>query len=365
MWFIPKNNIKLSNILPQLYCTIIELTLSCNLNCIHCWSYAWKKRDLELEKKDIFKLIDDLAILNCMQITLMWWEFWLRKDRYEIAKYVKLKNIELVIISNWYRLPDKILDQIYEIQPYSVAFSIDWIWDIHNRIRWRVDAFEKTSISIRKILENWISVWIISTINKKNIWDLAKIREFLYWLSSYENPLRWQIQTAAYWSKLIKDDLVDENDFENVCKFIYDSQKEERYDEKKLYIVWADDIWYFSKCYWENISATKDWIWCKAWINVLWIQSNWNVLWCLSLPDNFIEWNILEKSIIEIWNDKNSFKYSRNFDINDVWENCKDCEKALLCKWWCNEVSFSRTWKIHNSPFCLYRKEKWNNKINF
>lgn len=152
--------------------------------------------------------------------------------------------------------------------------------------------------------------------------------------------------------------LIDNDDYFKMCKFIYDSQNEESYNKDILMIEWADDIWYFSSKFWTEICIDKSWNWCKAWINVLWIQSNWNVLWCLSLPDCFIEWNIKDRSIIDIWNDENSFSFSRYACLDDLWENCKWCPHWEICKWWCNEISYSRTWKIHNSPFCLYRSEK-------
>lgn len=368
MWLISKHLINYDYIENNiLYCTVFEITLSCNLKCMHCWSYAWKKRLDELSLPEIYKLLDDLKYLNCIQITLMWWEFWLRKDWFKIAEYIKQKWFELVIISNWFNLPNNVIEQIIYLQPYTIWFSIDWDEEIHDKIRWVKWSFKQVKKAIEVFTENSISIWFITTVNKLNIYKLPIIKEILNnyaykFFDKNKSWLRWQIQSAAYWANLSKDFLIDDNDYSYLCKFIDNCIKDNSYNEDIFMIAWADDIWYYSTILDKNICIDKNWKWCKAWINVIWIQSNWNVLWCLSLPDSFIEGNIRDRSIIEIWNDENSFKYSRKFNINDLWENCKWCEHWEICKWWCTDVSFNRTWISHNSPFCLYRKEK--NQLN-
>ena len=120
----------------------------------------------------------------------------------------------------------------------------------------------------------------------------------------------------------------------------------------------ADDIGYNQTCLSPFISADYDWHGCKAGINVLGVQSNGNIKGCLSLSDDFVEGNIRERSIVEIWNDKKSFAYSRNFKISDLGENCQGCVFGEKCKGGCSDVSFGRTGKIANSPFCLHRLEQ-------
>lgn len=354
MWFCIAPKAK--NRVPKLECCIIELTLSCNLDCIHCWSYAWDSRHNELSLDEIFKLIDDLKKIKCEQITLMWWEFLLRKEWYEIAKYIKSKKINLVIISNGLALGNKkIFEKIAELQPYSVAISIDWMKKTHDYIRWINGSFDKAISSIRLLIDNNISVGIITTLSKINYKELPKLKNLFYKLKS---PVAWQIQTACHWNKLTREMLVEQKEFLYICKFIEKMQIEDKYREKKMLVAWADDIWYCSQKISPAISIDNNWQWCKAWIYVLWVQSNWNVKWCLSLPDEFIEWNIREKSIVDIWKDKNFCDFSRNFKESMLGDNCKWCEFWEKCKWWCIEVSYSRTWEKYNSPLCLYRMWK-------
>ena len=56
---------------PQLRFVNIELTLRCNLRCLHCGSTAGEPRKDELEAEEWIKLIEDLAQLGCREVCLL------------------------------------------------------------------------------------------------------------------------------------------------------------------------------------------------------------------------------------------------------------------------------------------------------
>ena len=76
------------------------------------------------------------------------------------------------------------------------------------------------------------------------------------------------------------------------------------------------------------------------------------------LSEEFIEGNIREKSIKEIWTDSNSFSYNRRFKKEMLGDNCKNCIYGQECKGGCTTRSFALTGKNHNDPHCFYRMEK-------
>lgn len=342
----------------NLQCCIIEITLRCNFRCIHCGSYAGKLRKDELSKQEIFKVIDDLKTIGCRQITLMGGELFLREDWYEIAQYVNSNAFDLVLISNgWFLTDPKRVKKIAELNPYTVVLSLDGGESVHDKIRGVPSSFKHVMESIVLLQEARIPLGVITTINKLNVNELRKIKKLLYSLLG-EGEIRWQIQTAGYGRALTENLLIDENDYLAICRFIDKAQSEKQYDPAKLLIKGADDIGYNQTCLSPFIAADHDWHGCKAGINVLGVQSNGNVKGCLSLSDDFIEANIREKSIVDIWNDKNSFSYSRKFKVEDLGENCVGCIFGEKCKGGCNDISFSRTGKIANAPFCLHRIEQ-------
>ena len=106
------------------------------------------------------------------------------------------------------------------------------------------------------------------------------------------------------------------------------------------------------------LNSYVNWRGCWAGKMVLGIQSDGNVKGCLALSDDFIEGNIREKSIIDIWNDPHAFAYNRKFNVVDLGENCKDCKYGETCKGGCLTRSDALTGFLHNDPYCFYRIEQ-------
>ena len=69
--------------------TVWELTLECNLKCLHCGSSAGVKRADELTTKEALKLCHDLSDIGFKGIALMGGEVFLRKDWPIISKEIK------------------------------------------------------------------------------------------------------------------------------------------------------------------------------------------------------------------------------------------------------------------------------------
>ncbi len=47
-----------------------ELTLLCNMRCLHCGSHAGTPREDELGLDDCFRVADQLADMGCQKVTL-------------------------------------------------------------------------------------------------------------------------------------------------------------------------------------------------------------------------------------------------------------------------------------------------------
>ena len=106
-----------------------------------------------------------------------------------------------------------------------------------------------------------------------------------------------------------------------------------------------------------ELSLYPEWNGCYAGKSVLGISSDGNVRGCETLPEEYIEGNIRKRSIIDIWNDPDSFSYNRNFKVEDLGPLCKSCKYGEKCKGGCTVRSVSVTDMPHNDPKCFYRIE--------
>ncbi len=338
---------------------IIETTLRCNFNCIHCGSKAGEKRQNELTLKEIENILSDLKDLGCNFISYMGGEFFLRIDWQKILEVTQDLGFEYSIVTNGYLVSDKILNKLKQTGIKSLCFSLDSASAVqHDSLRGKQGAFDRVIENLKKTYSYNIPAAVYTTVNKKNIYQLGAILELLLEL---DINLTWKIILASCHDKKFSEEFqVDENTFLQTAKFI--SENKIKYNNcSKIFIEESHDIGYCSAKY-PNISEQFIKTGCSAGINHFGIQSNGNVKGCLSLQDEFIEGNIREKSFKEIWNNPNNFSYTRKFKNNMLEGICKTCIKAKReeCRGGCRDFSYSSTGSLFSPPFCLYNIENNN-----
>jgi len=77
-----------------------EVTLGCNMRCIHCGSAAGARREQELSTAEALVVADDLARLGTHRLTLSGGELLMRKDWHIIARRLLDHRISTGIITN-------------------------------------------------------------------------------------------------------------------------------------------------------------------------------------------------------------------------------------------------------------------------
>ena len=327
-----------------------ETTLNCNMNCMHCGSSAGTTRKNELTTKEGIQLCEDLSTLNTKLISLMGGEPFLRKDWHIFAHHIRDLDMNVTIMSNGLLIDKHIIAELIKIQPYAVTISLDGgTPKTHNATRRAKTSFDKCLQSLKLLTEANLPTTVITTVHKQNYKELILIRELLL-----NRGIAWQIQMATPVGRFPKNLMLSKEDFYSVALFIASSKK--NYSVKELPIMGAHNFGYHSHIL-PNIMLLP-WIGCQAGLTAMGIQSDGSIQGCLSLPDTFIEGNIRNHSVIDIWNDPDSFSYNRHFTKNDLTGECRDCKHGKRCKGGCLTVSTSLTEKNHGNPYCLHLIEE-------
>ena len=102
-----------------------ELTLACNMKCIHCGSSAGKAENDELTTKESLDLCNQLHDLDCELISLTGGEPLLRPDCFEICKKIKDLGIDLSIISNGLIINENNIEKLRKLEIYGLGMSFD------------------------------------------------------------------------------------------------------------------------------------------------------------------------------------------------------------------------------------------------
>ncbi len=333
------------------YIVALELTLKCNMRCIHCGSSAGNIRKEELSTNEWINVCRDASELDCELITFLGGEPFVRKDWFEIAKNVKDFGMNLSIITNGFCIDEKLVSQLKKIDPYTVAVSIDGATEkTHDTIRNHNGSLNRCKQTLALLNEANLPTTVVTTIHKMNLKELPAMIDFLL-----NKGAAWQIQIADTMGRFPEELHVSEKEFYSIALFIASTRN--KYSKKELPITGAHCIGYNSEVL-PITQMSPTWKGCQAGITALAIQSDGGVKGCLSVSDDFIDGNIRSQSLKDIWNDPKAFSYNRKFTPDDLHGNCIDCRYGGTCKGGCLGVSLAETGKLHSDPYCLFLYEK-------
>jgi radical SAM protein with 4Fe4S-binding SPASM domain len=326
-----------------------ELTLKCNMRCLHCGSSAGKARPDELTTEESVKLCRDLTKISCKGVALIGGEVFLRDDWFEIAEEVKRQKMKLSIISNGFIIDERMASKISRLDPDVVGISIDGSnAGTHDYIRRTKGSYSRAVNAATLLKKKNLSVTIITSVHKLNFKELPEIRNMIL-----KKDIAWQIQMAAPFGRFRKEYMLTPMEFYSVGLFISSLRK--KFNLNDLPVGGAHDFGYFSSVL--PYPRRGDWSGCQAGITNLGIQSNGNIKGCLALSDDFIEGNVKDRDIVGLWNDADSFSYNRQFKTSSLSGFCRDCPYSRVCKGGCLSVAYA-VGKRREDPYCFYRIER-------
>jgi len=332
-----------------------EITMACNMRCMHCGSACSGALPDELTTKEALDLCDDLGKLGLKWITLSGGEPLTRKDWPLIAERLRSNGIIPNLITNGWLMDDSIVRKMKESGIGTVAISLDGTKETHDLIR-KEGSFERNIRAFGMLKENGQYCGAITSINKNNLNELEDIKNQL--VKSGVNS--WQLQICIPMGNMVnhKDELIDPEDIDKILDFCLEVAK-----SKEIVIYPADCIGYYTQK--EELirsisfgsGTVSPWSGCNAGTRGFGILQNGDILGCTSIRDkSFIEGNIRQRNIVEIWNDKNSFAWSRSMTKNKLGGNCRTCHYGDVCLGGCPNTRLTMNGSINSeNPYCVYK----------
>ena len=113
----------------------------------------------------------------------------------------------------------------------------------------------------------------------------------------------------------------------------------------------SDDIGYFGNPepdLRDSDTALPFWLGCRAGCQVIGIESGGNVKGCLSLPSSmhgearFVEGNVRQKSLRDIWSRADAFAYNRLFKEAQLGGFCRVCRFRDICRGGCSWATYAQ-----------------------
>ncbi|MDR3336145.1 MAG: radical SAM protein [Treponema sp.] len=338
----------------QLETFIWELTMGCNLRCLHCGSSCAERLPGELSLEESLRFAREVASLKPHWASLSGGEPLLRNDWHLIAQTLAEGNILVGMITNGLLVNREIAYKMRQCGLKIVSISLDGTRDIHNRMRGG-DYYDQAVRGYRWLKQEGIHCGSNTTVIKENIDDLPNIRDELLRLGVGS----WQIQLGLPSGRLAKniDFVLLPEAVERLIDFVYE---ENRKGDMRVFL--AESAGYFTRK--ETFSHQKAmptndmvvWNGCNAGIRSFGLLHNGDVVGCTSLRDaRFIEGNLRTRSIVDIWQDPYTFAWRRNLKAAQLGGICKDCVYVEDCLGGCTNSRFTMTGDIYSgNEYCAY-----------
>ena len=337
------------------YSTNVELTLACNLRCRHCGSSAGKPRPDELSTAQWIRVFSDLADLGGDEVCILGGEPLVRPDWEPLCRAVGDVGLGLVLITNGWRIDDEVVRILKGLGHLRrVGVSLDAADPaIHDDLRGRKGSHAKALTALWALRDAGIETGAITTVSRPNLGNLAALRDLLL-----GKDVTWQIQMATLGGARFSDrDAIRPLEFHEVGRFIAACRT--RYPVHELPVAGSHDMGYFSREF-AHVGELREWTGCIAGLYTLGILSDGRVKGCLSMHDDFIEDDLTQRPLADIWNDPERFRRNRTFDPSQLQGGCRGCEHGAVCRAGCANTAYMSTGSTFDNRFCFARIEREN-----
>lgn len=327
-----------------------EITRVCNLACQHCCCSAGCARANELTTEECLRVVDELAALGTEQLTLSGGEPTLRPDWPSIAARAVAAGIAVDLLTNGYGDARALAQEALAVGLAGVGVSLDGMRETHDRLR-APGSFDRACDTIRTLAERGLCVDVLFTVNHWNVGELADVHTLAGALGA--KGFRVQIGTPVG-RQTNREDLTLTPD---ALLTLLPALGRLAAEQGPVVMI-GDSVGYYSPAE-RRLRAGGHWTGCHAGCQAIGIQSDGSVKGCLSLqpregePDPFVEGNVREMPLREIWRRKGAFSYNRDFHVDELRGACATCSHGRACRGGAKCVAYALTGDVAHDPMCF------------
>lgn len=337
----------------------LELTRSCNLDCVHCRASASKgSYPNELETQEIFKILEEISKLSKPVLILTGGEPLLRKDLLEIVRKAKDLGLKPVLATNGTLLTQKLALELKESGIARVSISLDGgTSETHDSFRGVPGAFEGALKGIEILREVKLPFQINTTITSLNYKELPKIHQLAKSLGASAHHIFLLVPVGR--GKFLKEKKFLKELEELLIWFFYQKKS------STLNLKATCAPFYYrilrEKAYEEGLPINVETFGldaltrgCLAGTGFCFISHIGKVQPCGYLE--VIAGDLRKNSFKEIWESSEVFNNLRNFQLYKG--KCGKCEYIRVCGG-CRARAYELTGDyLEEEPLCLYQPKK-------
>jgi radical SAM protein with 4Fe4S-binding SPASM domain len=331
-----------------------EVTLRCDLACVHCGSRAGRARPDELTTAECLDLVEQIADLGVREVTLIGGEAYLRDDWLDIVRALCRRGIHASITSGGRGLTAERANAAAAAGLESASISLDGVEATHDRLRGVRGSYQSGLAALGHLRAAGINICVNTQINRLSMPELPAILDTVMAVGAKA----WQIQLTAAMGRAADQPELLPQQSDLLELFPVLGELKARCDEAGILLWPGNNIGYFGP-YESVLRGTMPrghMASCGAGRLTLGIEANGAIKGCPSLQTNpWTGGNIRDASLRDIWERSAPLRYTRDRTVDDLWGYCRTCYYADTCLAGCTWTAFSLFGKPGNNPLCHHR----------
>lgn len=332
-----------------------EITLACNLKCMHCGSRAGKARPSELSTEEAIDVVRQLARLRVREVTIIGGEAFIRRDWLEIIRAIRDHGMHPSMQSGGLALNEQRIAAAKDAGLKSCGISIDGDPELHDRVRGVKGSYDHALRALR-LLKKYE---IVSSVNTQiGSTTLPHLRHLLHQIAD-AGARNWQIQLTVAMGNAVDNPEVLMQPYQILELMPHLAELFEEAGELGVLIQPGNNIGYFGP--YEHRWRAPDleqghWQGCAAGHTGLGIEADGTIKGCPSLATgDYSGGNVRDMTIEDIWNHSGELRFTRDRTIDDLWGFCRTCYYADTCRSGCTWTNHTLLGRAGNNPYCHHR----------
>ncbi len=332
-----------------------EITLACNLKCMHCGSRAGKARPSELSTDECLDVVRQLARLGVREVTLIGGEAYLRRDWLDLIRAIRDHGMHPSMQSGGLALNEERIRAAKEAGLRSCGVSLDGSPELHDRLRGVKGSYEQAMRALQ-LLKKYE---IVSSVNTQiGAETLPHLRELLHRIAA-AGARNWQIQLTVAMGNAADHEEVLMQPYQILELMPHLAELFDEASDLGVLIQPGNNIGYFGpyEHRWRATSLEEaHWQGCAAGHTGLGIEADGTIKGCPSLATaDYAGGNVRDLTIEDIWTHSRQLRFTRDRTVDDLWGFCRTCYYADVCRSGCTWTNHSLLGRAGNNPYCHYR----------
>jgi radical SAM protein with 4Fe4S-binding SPASM domain len=331
-----------------------ELTLRCDLACRHCSSRAGRARPDELTTAEALDLVEQLADLEVLEVTLIGGEAYLREDWTEIVTAIRRNGMQCTMVTGGRGFTRDRARAAKEAGVMSVSVSVDGMAETHDLLRGLEGSHAAAIAAMHSLADAGVQVSANTQIGRRNRRELRDLFEVIASVGAHS----WQLQLTVAAGRAADDPSILLEPYHMLDVLPAVARLKPRADGVDLRIWPGNNLGYygpFEALLRGNLPGGRRGS-CGAGRFSIGIESNGGIKACPSLPtEAYVGGNVRDNRLRDIWERAEPLRFTRDDRRPELWGHCADCYYADDCLAGCSWTAHSLFGRRGNNPMCHHR----------